>query len=811
MPLHLFGIRHHGPGCARSLRAALDELQPDIIVMEGPADAQDVLAQGAHAQMIPPVALLLYPPDEPRRAVYYPFTRFSPEWQALRWGAEKGVPVRLMDLPQSLRLALERPPEVAPPESPNGTEPGAGSPDRPPAAAAVPTPAAQSPSPEESTDHDADEGGGSSPWRVDPLAQLAEAAGYRDHELWWEQQIEQRANATGLFAAILEAMRTVREEFPETQDRDLRREAHMRTVLRAVRREGYATIAVVCGAWHAPVLDDAALDGKRPGCRVSEDSARLKGLTRIKTTATWIPWTHSRLTYRSGYGAGVQSPGWYDHLWTSRESAATRWITTAARLLRERELDASAASVIEAVRLADALAAMRELRSPGLAELNEAILAVLCHGQPAPLQLIHDRLEVGDVLGQVPEETPAIPLAQDLARLQKSLRLKPSTMSQPLDLDVRKEMDLARSQLLHRLGLLGIPWGTHRSSGGRSSTFHELWQLEWTPELAVGIIEASVWGNTIELAAAARVIDLAARAGNLPELSGLLHRAVLAGLAGAVDPLLAQIQSLAAVGTDVRHLMDGLLPLAQLARYGDVRKTSAGHIEPIVEGMLERIVVGLGTACSALDDEAAGRMQESLGRVSQSLDLLDRDDLERDWRQALRRMMEGGAHPLLRGWCCRVLLEKGELSADELYRRARLALSVVNPAAESAAWATGLLRGSGLLLLHQEGVWQVFDRWLAELSPETFVETLPLLRRAFADFTGPERRQMGEKVRHLPSMPAGDGSRPAPASPAAHMDLARARRVLPVLAQVLGVPIEPGPPPPHSLTTPVDSRSETGS
>ena len=210
MPLHLFGIRHHGPGCARSLRAALDELQPDIIVMEGPADAQDVLAQGAHAQMIPPVALLLYPPDEPRRAVYYPFTRFSPEWQALRWGAEKGVPVRLMDLPQSLRLALERPPEVAPPESPNGPEPGAGSSDRPPAAAAVPTPAAQSPSPEESTDHDADEGGGSSPWRVDPLAQLAEAAGYRDHELWWEQQIEQRANATGLFAAILEAMRTVR-------------------------------------------------------------------------------------------------------------------------------------------------------------------------------------------------------------------------------------------------------------------------------------------------------------------------------------------------------------------------------------------------------------------------------------------------------------------------------------------------------------------------------------------------------------------------------------------------------------------------
>ena len=43
MGVHLFGVRHHGPGCARSLRAALEELQPDILLVEGPPDAQDVL------------------------------------------------------------------------------------------------------------------------------------------------------------------------------------------------------------------------------------------------------------------------------------------------------------------------------------------------------------------------------------------------------------------------------------------------------------------------------------------------------------------------------------------------------------------------------------------------------------------------------------------------------------------------------------------------------------------------------------------------------------------------------------------------
>lgn len=780
MSLHLFGIRHHGPGCARSLRAALDELQPDIIVMEGPADAQEALALGAHPGMIPPVALLLYPPDEPRRAVYYPFTRFSPEWQALRWGAEHQVPVRLMDLPQSLRLEWEQSATGSTPESPGPAE----------------TPSLSSPPSTTSTPHPADNPAPANadpgtvetfPWRVDPLAQLAEAAGYADHELWWEQQIEQRADATGLFAAILEAMRTVREEFPETSPRDLLREAHMRTVLRAVRREGPARMAVICGAWHAPVLDEAALDGRRPGCKVSEDQARLKGLPKTKTTATWIPWTHSRLTASSGYGAGVRSPGWYDHLWTSRESAAARWITTAARLLRARDLDASAASVIEALRLADALAALRELRSPGLAELNDAILAVLCHGQPAPLRLIHERLEVGDVLGQVPEESPAVPLAQDLARWQKSLRLKPATISQALDLDLRQPNDLQRSQLLHRLGLLHIGWGQHRSSGGRSSTFHEIWQLEWKPEFVIGLIEASVWGNTIELAATARVIDESVRATELPTVTGLLRDAVLAGLPGAIDPLLAQVQSLAAVGTDVRHLMDGLLPLAQLARYGDVRGTSASQIEPIVVGMLERIVVGLTTACAGLDDEAAARLQQSLGGVSQSLALLNRADLDRDWWHALRRLLDGAVHPLLRGWSCRALLEQGQLAQDELDRRARLALSSANPPAESAAWLAGLLRGSGLLLLQQEGLWQVFDRWLAELSAETFVETLPLIRRAFADFTGPERRQMGEKVRQLGTAPQESGPHPSSASGIERVDLPRARQVLPILAHLLGV------------------------
>jgi hypothetical protein len=787
MNIHVFGIRHHGPGCARSLRRALDELAPDVIVMEGPADAQGELAWAAHAGMQPPVALLIYPPDEPRRGVYFPLTVFSPEWQTLQWAAAKSVSVRLMDLPESHQFAIQRLEEEEArraadeqaSEDESSSDPAcATTPEESDAAAGtdVESEPATEPGPP-----------GSPSWRTDPLALLAEAAGYKDHELWWEDQIERRSDATGLFAAILEAMRSVREAAPEIRKRDLLREAYMRKTLRGVSREGFEKIAVVCGAWHAPVLDAEAIAGKREGCLIKEDNERLAGLPKIKTTGTWIPWTYSRLTYSSGYGAGVHSPGWYGHLWESSEDAPTRWLATAARLLREKDLDASSASIIEARRLADALAALREIRSPGLAELNDAILAVLCHGESSPLALIRRRLEIGDVLGTVPVETPSVPLARDLAAQQTSLRLKPSTENKPLDLDLRKENDLARSQLLHRLRLLGIEWGQPEKSGKRSSTFHELWRIEWQPEFAVAIIEANVWGNTIELAAGAKVVDAAKTSTELAKVTELLDASILSGLKGAIEPLLAQIQALAAVGADVRHLMDALLPLARISRYGDVRRTDASHVEPILHGMFERALVGIGAACSALDDDAAQRMSESMGRVSESLQILNREDMDGEWRNCLLRLMNTGVHPLLAGWCCRRLLDARVLSDDELYRLARLSLSPANPPAACAAWATGLLQGSGLAILHQDGVWQVFDRWLSELSPDVFTEMLPLLRRAFSGFTGPERRQMGEKVKHLKSGAVAS----TPAAPASSdmpgINHERAALVLPVLKQILGV------------------------
>jgi Family of unknown function (DUF5682) len=775
----IFGIRHHGPGCARSLRSALHALTPDIVLVEGPPDATDVLPLLMHQAMRPPVALLIYMPDRPRQAAYYPFTVFSPEWQALRYAFERGIPARFIDLPQAMQMSAPKTDGAADvaPGLDRESAPNAVTVEEPPSELDEPAPPALAGEPSEAgTDDDGDIA-----LRDDPIGMLAKLAGYQDRELWWEHQVEQRQDATDLFEAILEVMATLRAAAPPADPREAQREAYMRQAIRAAQKEGFTSIAVVCGAWHAPVL--APLGHAKP------DAALLAGLPRANVTATWIPWTNSRLAARSGYGAGIASPGWYEHVWQEPERTAIRWVTHAARLLRERDLDASSASVIEAVRLGDALAALRGLPMPGLAELNEAILTVLCHGEQAPMTLIRDRLEIGDRLGEVPDETPAVPLHRDLTALQRRLRMQPTAEIRPLDLDLRNNTDRERSRLLHRLHVLDVPWGMPQHHGGKTSTFHELWQLQWRPEFAVGLIDASIWGNTVESAATSSICHAASGTAELPALSILLDNAILAALPAAVQHILLSVQAKAALASDLRHLMDALPGLARVARYGDVRETPAEQVVPVIDGLFERVVTGLANACASLDDDAATAMVESIGHVQSSIGLLDRPEQLQEWREALRALIDrDGIHGLVRGWACRLLLEARELDDDQLQTLARLALSPANPSTQAAAWVEGVLRGSGLLLLHQDGLWRALDRWLSGLSEDGFTDTLPLLRRAFSGFQAPERRGMGGKVARLR---AGGRSSTVPSAEALEIDHERAATVLPILAQILGVEYRP--------------------
>ncbi|MFF7949962.1 DUF5682 family protein [Streptomyces griseorubiginosus] len=813
----LLGVRHHGPGSARSVRAALDAALPRVVLIEGPPEADALIPLAAEEDMRPPVALLAHAVDEPGRSAFWPLAEFSPEWVAIRWALEHDVPARFIDLPATHTLAWGRdegdggPADAGPAgeagaDGPAGEVPGVGESEASDRAGTDPGTADRDASPagmEEGTgpgDEAAAPGEEAAPRdavRIDPLGVLAEAAGYDDPERWWEDVVEHRGPGRGdvfePFTVLEEAMGVLRETYGTGgHDRDLVREAYMRLQLRAAQREFGDDVAVVCGAWHVPAL--------RRKSTVAADKALLKGLPKVKTDLTWVPWTHRRLSRHSGYGAGIDSPGWYGHLFAAPDRPVERWLTKVAGLLRDEDRIVSSAHVIEAVRLAGTLAAMRGRPLPGLSETTDAVRAVMCEGSDVPLALVHDRLVVGDVLGEVPQSAPAVPLQRDLDRIQRRLRLRPEALERELELDLRKETDAERSRLLHRLRLLGVAWGEPAISRGSTGTFRETWRLRWEPELAVRVAEAGVWGTTVLAAATAKAEADAVSASGLADVTALAERCLLAELPDALPTVMQILADRAALDADVGHLAQALPALVRSLRYGDVRGTGTGALAEVAAGLAERVFVGLPPACAALDAEAAEEMRRHVDAVHGAVGLLGEVaeperaahlGLRGRWLGVLKVLGRRDTVPgVIRGRAVRLLLDDGELAQDEVARLMGLVLSPGTPPGDAAAWIEGFVgggSGGGMLLVHDERLLGLVDAWLTGVSAEAFTDVLPLLRRTFSAYEPGVRRTLGELVRRGPGQrgsAAGVGS--GIPGFGADLDGPRADAVLPVVRLLLG-------------------------
>ncbi|MFF7336063.1 DUF5682 family protein [Streptomyces sp. NPDC008163] len=756
----LLGVRHHGPGSARAVRAALDTANPRAVLIEGPPEGDALLPLAADEEMRPPVALLAHAVDDPGRAAFWPFAEFSPEWVAIRWALARDVPVRFIDLPAAHSLAMEA--DDAPEE-----EPGERS---------VP---------------------------VDPIRVLAETAGYDDPERWWEDVVEHRVPGSGeaagplaAFAALGEAMTALREAYGDGgHPRDAVREAYMRIRIRAAKKEFGDDFAVVCGAWHVPALLTRTT--------LTADRALLKGLPKAKAELTWVPWTHRRLARHSGYGAGIESPGWYEHLFAAPDRPIERWMTKVAGLLRDEDRFVSSAHAIEAVRLAETLAAMRGRPLAGLSETTDAIRAVMCEGSDVPLALVHDRLVVGTTLGEVPDTAPAVPLQRDLTRQQRTLRLKPEADEREIDLDLRKDTDASRSRLLHRLRLLGISWGEPATGRGSTGTFRESWRLRWEPELYVRVAEAGVWGTTVLSAATARAESDALSATALAEVTALAERCLLAGLPEALPVVMRALADRAALDSDVGHLADALPALARTLRYGDVRATDTTALGEVAAGLAERICVGLPPACTGLDADGAEALRRQVDGVHTAIGLLagavpsSADGLRGRWRAVLHKLtVRDTVAGVIRGRAARLLLDDGHLDQEAAARLMGLALSPGTPPADAAAWIEGFVGGAaggGMLLVHDERLLALVDAWLTAVPADTFTDVLPLLRRTFSAYEAGVRRTLGDLVRRGPA-PAGAQGAGSPAGAGATapgfgpvLDTARADAVVPVLRLLLGL------------------------
>jgi hypothetical protein len=730
--INVFGVRHLSPMGAWQLRAYLARVSPDLVLIEGLDDATDLLYDVTRKETVPPLAILAYTDTLPVRTLVYPFARYSPEYQAICWAHAHDVPAEFFDLPSDVFLGLQDA-ELEKLEK-----------QRQKASEAVPV-AVGVPEPRQSL-----------------YQQIADLAGERDYDTYWERHFEHNPEANSYRRAAMElgrALRELEDAKPEWKAENLVREAYMCRRVGEAIASGYKPekIVAVVGAFHAPVLN-----GESPAMTDKE----LASLRRRTSKLTLMPYSYFRLSSQSGYGAGNLAPAYFDLLWQAlNEQGITdlspRYLSLVARNLREAGTPRSTAEVIDGVRLAETLSALKNGLAPTLADLHDAAVTLLGQGELTTVKESLARVDVGTAIGRLPKGVSQTSIQADFERELERLKLEKyrTTVQQELDLDLRENrrvkseeaafLDLNRSSFLHRLRVLGVSFARPGTMGQESATWAEKWSLQWTPESEIQLVEAVLLGETVQLATAYKFKSHLEACTSIADAAAQVHDAWQCGLMQSMESARQRLQQLAATSSEFTALAAAAWQLSLVVRYGDVRRFDLQSLVPLLEELFVQATLALFAAASC-DDKAAKPMMQAIEELNKvGLEFHDRVE-EPLWIEQLRKLADtDDRNPSLSGYACAILLERGLIENEALAREVSRRISPGVPADLGAGWFEGLAQRNRYALLARQPLWEQLAAYIQSLDEGQFRRALVFLRRAFGPFSAREKRHITENLAEL--------------------------------------------------------------
>ncbi len=821
----IFPVRHHSPAAALHVQAMIGKLKPKIILIEGPSDATDLipllLADGTE----PPIAILCYFQATGNAAegeehtgpssLVSPFCAYSPEYVAMRAGQKISSVLRFCDIPAGAMLEWRSQPtapitqEETPAQHTEGNE-QAHAPEEGVQQFLTPTLETQLAKLAEHFDRRDSNEFWDTYFEMSARA-LNDAAGFSQQmhaygdlvRDWYEPDEggEPASDAAAIAPAApglatpapaeaqaapapAAAGQPSEEQPPESQaeatpparpalgghqiDFDRFREAFMRSEIRRALAEGYQPeeILVVCGAAHASAL---ALEGTD----FTWDQERVTEAKSTKAaTLTLIPYSYARLSEQSGYGAGNRAPAFYQQVWESRgdfAAATRRFLLLAMNALHAKGHTISLADAIEAERLAWTLAAVRDKPAPGLEELEDAARA--CYGRGGlDTSSVLRPLLIGDALGQLSSKVERTPLQHDFESTARRLGIT-TRFDSPKLLDrmyLHTKKDLQGSTFLHRLQVIGVPFGTLKRSGrgdinvkalGQDQTVSydklefthlqsmvEQWEVQRTPHTDIRLIELSIEGDRLR-DVCTRVLRREVQAApDIGALTRTLLRAVLANIPELYPRILRRCDEAVAGGSDLLALAKAGDHLHQLAQQGSTRNFDASLVTSLLARIYTRAALLLPAATIVGDDEAANvvealKLLHSLSRNRKDLDttLLDeRLALVADVQGSAENQQDSSVHPTLAGLAATLLLERRAISLDDLSALLGRRLSGAEEPQKGAQFMEGLLKLNKSLLLQSRDIVSWLNHYLQSLSSETFLHALPVLRRAMSELSKSE-------------------------------------------------------------------------
>lgn len=723
---HVFGVRHLSPAGAYHLRSFLDEVKPKKILIEGPSDFTELIADLTDKRVKPPVAVMAYTTQAPILSILYPFAVYSPEYQALIWGKEHGCECQFMDLPSQVFLALQEMHEKR--EQEKIMETG------------VETP------------HDGMEGTESI------YNALDQASGEDGHETFWEHVLEHSETPLAYLRGASEFGYQIREWTKQNlweQAETTLRESYMKRQIEDAIKEGIEPekLVIVTGAYHVKGL----LEEAEP-----MSDAQIKALPSLESRQTLMPYSYYRLSARSGYGAGNKAPAYYELLWQSLrqqrlEYTAHAYLTKLAAFQRKNGNPVSSAEVIEAVRLAGTLAELHGYHVPSLRDLRDAAITCMGHGQFSELALAVADTEIGTKIGSLPEGVSQTSVQSDFYQNLERLRLTKykTVTAEELQLDLREKLtvksekaaflDLERSFFLHRLRVLGISFAVMQNVSQEKATWAEKWILRWTPEAEIQIVETVLKGDTIAQAASFELQERIEKEKNITVAASVIEEAFFCGMPASVRYATRVLQEMAVDAASIQEIAKTARSLSIAIQYGDIRRLDAAPLLPLLSQLFLRACLIFPDSCIC-DDAASKSVSEAMESINEVV--LHHDFLEEErWIQVLEVIAQrDDLNTKLSGFAAAILLERGKMDSVELGREVERRLSRGIPAELGAGWFEGLALKNHYALIARMTLWEKLSDYMDTLDEEEFKRALVFLRRAFADFSSAEKNDIAENL-----------------------------------------------------------------
>lgn len=707
----IYGIRHLSPAGAWHLRELLEKVKPDIVLIEGPSDLTDQIPNMVIEGVKPPIAIMAYTKETPIRTILYPFAEYSPEYEAICWCSEHNTRCQFIDLPSSTFLALR----------------------------------------------DLSNQGMEQENMLSKLYKtLDEISGEAEHETFWERMLEHttiegvyQKGASEFGIQLRELTQEKKSDYAET----VVREAYMRRKIEDAKNETYSNIVVVTGAYHVKGLQTDA---------IPMTDSEIKSLPKVESASTLMPYSYYRLSSRSGYGAGNKAPAYYDILYKGLKKGDS-WYTTYAYLSKIASFQrnyghmVSSAEVIEAVRLATALAQLHGGMIPTLQDLRDAAVTCLGHGNFSEIALAVADTEIGKKIGRLPEGISRTSIQEDFYHLLHELRLDKykSITAKDLTLDLREKLnvkseksamiDLNRSFFLHKMRILDIHFAMIQVVNQEKATWSEHWILRWTPETEIEIVESALKGDTIELATSFVLKEKIENSTSIAGVANVIWDAFLSGMTSSMSYALRVLQKLSIDAAALTEIAKTAKELSTVIKYGNIRKFDATPLIPIVEQLFLRACLLLPNSCLCDNHAAIGlitSMQE-LNEISIAHDFIEKEE----WMSVLHEISRrDDLNTKASGYAMAILLERGEVDNETLGLEVQRRLSKGVPADLGATWFEGFSMKNRYALIARMSLWRNLSEYLDSLDDSEFKRALVFLRRAFADFNSKEKNDIAENL-----------------------------------------------------------------